>query len=147
MGAAAALNVACCLLFDLQAWWAIGLVAIYNFGLALAMPAMSMQVLDIYPRMRGLAASLLNFVMMILFAIVSGFVVPVLFGSALKFGLGLAAFVGLAMVSWVIGSMAPRVVAEDAASPHSRAGGNPELPDPVRGHAQPESSGSPPARG
>jgi DHA1 family bicyclomycin/chloramphenicol resistance-like MFS transporter len=116
MGVAAALNVAFCLLFDLAAWWAIGLVSIYNFGLALAMPAMSMQVLDIYPRMRGLAASLLNFVMMILFAIVSGFVVPVLFGSALKFGLGLLAFVGLAIVSWIVGSAASRVPAEPASA-------------------------------
>jgi DHA1 family bicyclomycin/chloramphenicol resistance-like MFS transporter len=108
MAAAAAVNVGCCLLFELAAWWAIGLIAIYNFGLALAMPAMSMQVLDIYPRMRGLAASLLNFVMMILFAMVSGFVVPLLFGSALKFGLGLAAFVSLAIASWVVGSAAAR---------------------------------------
>jgi DHA1 family bicyclomycin/chloramphenicol resistance-like MFS transporter len=111
MGVAALGNIALCYFFEVAVWWAVSAVMIYHFGLSLAMPAMGMQALDIYPTMRGLAASLLNFVMMLIFALVSGFAAPALFGSALKMGLGLAAFVGLSMVFWMIGSAKPRIAA------------------------------------
>jgi len=48
----------------------------------LAVPGMTVQVLSIFPQMRGLAASLQSFVQMGIFALVSAFVAPLLFHSA-----------------------------------------------------------------
>ncbi|MDB5775488.1 MAG: Bcr/CflA family drug resistance efflux transporter [Herbaspirillum sp.] len=111
MGVAALGNIALCSFLDVAVWWAVSAVMIYHFGLSLAMPAMGMQALDIYPTMRGLAASLLNFVMMLIFSLVSGFIAPALFGSALKMGLGLAAFLCLSILFWMLGSARLRMAA------------------------------------
>jgi DHA1 family bicyclomycin/chloramphenicol resistance-like MFS transporter len=111
MGLSALANIAICLYFEITVLSAVTPIMFYHFGLSLAMPAMSMLILDIYPTMRGLAASLVNFFQMLVFAIVSGFAAPILFGSALKMGLGLAAFVILSFAFWMIGSTRPRMAA------------------------------------
>ena len=79
-------------------------VPLYAFGMSLALPGMTMSTLDIFPRMRGLAASLQNFVQMVLFALVSGFVAPLLFDSAFKLAMGQAAAVVLAAFFWWLGT-------------------------------------------
>ncbi|MEG1117546.1 MAG: Bcr/CflA family drug resistance efflux transporter, partial [Janthinobacterium sp.] len=65
---------------------------------------MTMSTLDIFPQMRGLAASLQNFVQMLVFALVSGFVAPLLFDSAFKLALGQASAVVLAALFWWLGT-------------------------------------------
>ena len=72
--------------------------------MSLALPGMTMSTLDIFPQMRGLAASLQNFVQMLVFALVSGFVAPLLFDSAFKLALGQAWAVVLAAAFWWLGS-------------------------------------------
>lgn len=56
--------------------WALLPGMVYMFGLALGSPAMTLQVLDLFPTMRGLAASLQGFIQMALFALVSGLAAP-----------------------------------------------------------------------
>ncbi len=84
--------------------FAVAPVALYAFGMSLALPGMTMSTLDIFPQMRGLAASLQNFVQMVLFALVSGFVAPLLFDSGFKLALGQAATVVLAGLFWWLGT-------------------------------------------
>ena len=104
MAVTAAINIA------YNHWFAAGIpfavvpVMLYAFGMSLALPGMTMSTLDIFPQMRGLAASLQNFVQMLVFALVSGFVAPLLFDSAFKLALGQASAVALAAFFWWLGT-------------------------------------------
>jgi DHA1 family bicyclomycin/chloramphenicol resistance-like MFS transporter len=91
---ACVLNVAYTALFTPQVPWAVLPLAVYTFGLAVAMPAIQVGALALFPDNRGLASSMLSFIQMMSFALVSGLVAPLLFGSAFKLACGVA--VGLA---------------------------------------------------
>ena len=80
--------------------WAVLPLGLYTFGLAVAMPAIQIGALALFPDNRGLAASMLSFIQMMLFAIVSGLVAPMLFDSALKLALGVLAGVAASFVCW-----------------------------------------------
>jgi DHA1 family bicyclomycin/chloramphenicol resistance-like MFS transporter len=71
--------------------WAVLPLMVYTFGLAVAMPAIQVGALALFPDNRGLASSLLAFVQMMSFALISGLVAPLLFGSAFKLACGVAA--------------------------------------------------------
>jgi DHA1 family bicyclomycin/chloramphenicol resistance-like MFS transporter len=94
--------LACVLNVGYTAWaqdavavpWAVLPLMVYTFGLAVAMPAIQVAALGLFPDNRGLAASMLAFIQMMAFALVSGLVAPVLFDSAFKLACGVA--VGLA---------------------------------------------------
>jgi DHA1 family bicyclomycin/chloramphenicol resistance-like MFS transporter len=74
--------------------WAVLPLMVYTFGLAVAMPAIQVGALGLFPDNRGLASSMLAFIQMMAFALVSGLVAPLLFDSAFKLACGVA--VGLA---------------------------------------------------
>jgi DHA1 family bicyclomycin/chloramphenicol resistance-like MFS transporter len=100
MGGAALVNLSANLLFPAALPWAVLPIMAYAFGLGLAMPLMSIATLDLYPRMRGLAASLITFVQMLVFSLMSGVVAPLVFGSAASLaGVVLACF-ALAALCW-----------------------------------------------
>ncbi len=61
MAVAATVNLIYALSFKATVPWAVLPIMVYTFGLALAVPGMSMMTLGIFPDMRGLAASLQNF--------------------------------------------------------------------------------------
>jgi DHA1 family bicyclomycin/chloramphenicol resistance-like MFS transporter len=63
---------------------------VYTFGLAVAMPAIQVAALGLFPDNRGLASSMLAFIQMMAFALVSGLVAPLLFGSAFRLACGVA---------------------------------------------------------
>jgi len=94
--------VACVLNVGYTAWagdavavpWAVLPLMVYTFGLAVAMPAIQVAALGLFPHNRGLAASMLAFIQMMSFALVSGLVAPMLFGSAFRLACGVG--VGLA---------------------------------------------------
>jgi DHA1 family bicyclomycin/chloramphenicol resistance-like MFS transporter len=94
--------LACVLNVGYTAWagnavtvpWAVLPLMVYTFGLAVAMPAIQVAALGLFPENRGLAASMLAFIQMMSFALVSGLVAPILFDSAFKLACGVA--VGLA---------------------------------------------------
>jgi DHA1 family bicyclomycin/chloramphenicol resistance-like MFS transporter len=70
--------------------WAVLPLMVYTFGLAVAMPAIQVGALGLFPDNRGLAASMLAFIQMMSFALVSGLVAPLLFGSAFRLACGVA---------------------------------------------------------
>lgn len=84
--------------------WAVLPIMLYTFGVGLSMPGMSLMTLDLFPRLRGLAASLMSFVQMLIFSLVSGVVVPMLFDSAFKLAEGMFGCCALAAVCWRIGT-------------------------------------------
>ncbi len=108
---AMAVNLAYCAWFPVRVPWAVLPLFIYAFGAALGTPVMSMITLEMFPRMRGLAASFQTFLFMLLFALVSGIIVPLLFGSPFKFALGTGVGAVLSLVCWVLSSSARRPAA------------------------------------
>lgn len=100
MLAAALLNIGYNALFKTEIPWAVLPLAIYTFGLAVAMPAVQMTALGLFPDNRGLASSMLGFIQMMSFALVSGLVAPLLFDSAFKLACGVGAGLVLSFGAW-----------------------------------------------
>jgi len=113
MAVAAAVNLAYSLLVPAAIPWAIVAPMFYCFGMALATPAMTVRALEIFPRHRGLAASLQGFFFMALFAIGSGVVCPLLFGSAWKFATGVVSGVIVSAFCWWAGTSTPPTHADE----------------------------------
>ena len=80
--------------------WAVIPLAIYTFGLAVAMPAIQVGALSLFPDNRGLASSMLAFIQMMLFAMVSGLLAPMLFDSALKLACGVLGLLSASFACW-----------------------------------------------
>lgn len=85
--------------------WAVVPLALYAFGMALAMPAMSSITQAHLPTTRGMAASLQNFVQMFIFALISGCAPPFVFDSALRMAYGLALAVASGIACWLASTM------------------------------------------
>jgi DHA1 family bicyclomycin/chloramphenicol resistance-like MFS transporter len=100
MGAAAAWSLAYNALYAARVPWAVLPLALYTFGLAIAMPAIQQAALSLFPDNRGLASSLQSFVQMMVFALVSGFAAPLLFDSALHLAEGLAFCLVVSLGCW-----------------------------------------------
>ena len=105
MLAGAGIGVVYNLLFVAAVPWAVLPLAIFTFGLAVAMPAIQMSAFELFPDNRGLSSSMLSFIQMIAFALVSGLVAPLLFGSALKLACGMLAGLVLAFVCWRLSAL------------------------------------------
>ena len=97
---ACVLNVGYNALFKAEIPWAVLPLAIYTFGLAVAMPAVQMTALGLFPDNRGLASSMLGFIQMMSFALVSGLVAPILFDSAFKLACGVGVGLLLSFGAW-----------------------------------------------
>lgn len=98
MACAATVNVTICLLLPASPWLNIAPIALYNVGMALAMPVLSVAALDRHPRLRGTAASGQAFLQMLLSTISAGALIPLLWGHTLGLALGMAAY---AMLGWI----------------------------------------------
>jgi DHA1 family bicyclomycin/chloramphenicol resistance-like MFS transporter len=64
-----------------------------------------MSAFALFPDNRGLSSSMLSFIQMIAFAVVSGLVAPLLFGSALKLASGMLGGVVLAFICWRLSAL------------------------------------------
>ena len=100
MGLSCVANVLYNLLQTPAVPWAVIPVMIFTFGLALAAPSMTMRILDLVPGLTGMGASVLSFVQMILFSVVTGALVPLTFGSSLKMAIGVSAGFLVSCVGW-----------------------------------------------
>ena len=106
---AALINVAYAAWWETRVPWVVVPLTLYSLGASLGTPAMSMISLEMFPRTRGLAASLQTFVFMMLFAVISGVVAPHLFDSPLKIALGVAVGSVLSLICWIVGSSLRRL--------------------------------------
>ncbi|MGJ9416708.1 multidrug effflux MFS transporter [Massilia sp. CMS3.1] len=100
MALAAVLNIGYNAFFPAAIPWAVLPLAMYTFGLAVAMPAIQMSALGLFPDNRGLASSMLGFIQMMSFALVSGLVAPMLFDSAFKLACGVGVGLLLSFAAW-----------------------------------------------
>jgi DHA1 family bicyclomycin/chloramphenicol resistance-like MFS transporter len=100
MAIAALANVTYNYFFQAEVPWAVLPLFVYAFGLSLTTPAITVMALDYFPENRGLASSLQSFIQMMIFAIVSGLVAPLLFDSAFKLACGVLAALVLSLICW-----------------------------------------------
>lgn len=83
-----------------QWWWALPPVALFSFGWALMVPAVTIKVLDLAPDRRGMASSLQAFVGSVANGLVAGVIAPLVMHSTLALALTSAAFLGIGLVAW-----------------------------------------------
>lgn len=88
--------------------YAVMPIALYTFGVSMAMPGMVVQALSRLPTMHGLSASMQGFIQMMLFTVVSGIVAPILFHSAAKLAVGMSVGITIGIVLWTVARPRPR---------------------------------------
>jgi DHA1 family bicyclomycin/chloramphenicol resistance-like MFS transporter len=93
MSAVVVLNLAICYLLQSHPIWNILPIALFNIGMALAMPILSLAALDRHPKIRGTAASGQAFIQMLLSTVSAGLIVPLMWFSPLGLALAMAAYV------------------------------------------------------
>ena len=91
-------NIVACY-FLANSVWLILPIALFNVGMALAMPALSIAALDRHPKIRGTAASGQAFCQMLLSSLSAGLIAPLLWGSPLGLALGMAAY---SIIGWLV---------------------------------------------
>jgi len=104
MAVSAVVNVAYAKMFVAAVPWAVLPLGFYGLGISLATPAMTVLSLSLFPRVRGLAASLQGFTFMIVFAIGSGVICPLVFDSAYHLSLALMGGMVLSAICWWLGT-------------------------------------------
>ncbi|MDP2247791.1 MAG: multidrug effflux MFS transporter [Nitrosomonadales bacterium] len=73
-------------------------IALFNVGMALAMPILSIAALDRHPRIRGTAASGQTFIQMLLSTVSAGLIVPLVWFSPLGLAMAMA---GYLFIGWL----------------------------------------------
>ena len=114
MALAALVNVGYNALFPAALPWAVLPLFFYAFGVALAMPALTLASMALFPERSGLAASLQGFVQMMVFAVVSGLIAPLLFDSALKLACGVLVAAIVSTLCWRLAAGPASVSGRDA---------------------------------
>jgi DHA1 family bicyclomycin/chloramphenicol resistance-like MFS transporter len=98
MVTAAAINMVVCLWFPPDPLLNIAPIALYNIGMALAMPVLSVAALDRHPRIRGTAASGQAFIQMLLSTLSAGALIPLLWDHPVGLALGMSLY---AILGWL----------------------------------------------
>lgn len=99
MAGAVLFNIAVCLWLPPQPWLNILPIALYNVGMAFAMPVLSIAALDRHARLRGTAASGQAFLQMLLATVSAGILIPFLWAQPLGLALGMAGYLLLGVAS------------------------------------------------
>ena len=73
-------------------------IALYNVGMALVVPILSIAALDRMPKLRGTAASGQAFMQMLLSTVSAGLIIPLIWHSTLALALGMA---GYCLLGWM----------------------------------------------
>lgn len=88
------------LFFEAALPYSILPIMLYAFGLSLASPCMTLITLKRFPKIRGLAASMQGFIQMMIFAIVSGVIAPLLYDNIIKIVLAHCILTLLGIALW-----------------------------------------------
>lgn len=82
--------------------WSVLPIMIYTFGMALAMPSLTLIALDLFPQNRGLASSLMGFEHSFASAVVAAVVAPLLSHSAVTLAAGMAILAAMGWCAWML---------------------------------------------
>lgn len=92
MAVMALLNLLICFIFPTTVLLNILPIALFNVGMALAMPVLSLAALDRYPKIRGTAASGQAFIQMLLSTVSAGLIAPLVWYAPSGLALAMAAY-------------------------------------------------------
>jgi len=98
---AVAFNVGYHLLFPPALPWTVLPMFFFTFGSSIIAPGATLLALDLFPHIRGTAASCQSFISTLLGAVVAGVISPMLSHSVLALALGQAGFVLLSLLFWL----------------------------------------------
>jgi DHA1 family bicyclomycin/chloramphenicol resistance-like MFS transporter len=93
------INLIFCLFFPSIIFVNIGLIALYNIGMAAAMPVISIKALDCFPKARGTAASGQAFSQMLVSSVVAGLIIPIIWGSLATLAIGMLVIFSLGLIA------------------------------------------------
>lgn len=82
--------------------WAVVPIVFYALGSALAMPSISLIVLDLFPTRRGMAASLQGFIAGIVHAVVAGVVSPFVAHSPRALAVAMVSLLAVGLACWLV---------------------------------------------
>ena len=99
MGAVVLLNIAICYFLPTSTVFNILPVALFNVGMALAMPILSIAALDRHPKIRGTAASGQAFIQMLLSTVSAGLIVPLVWYAPSGLAWAMATYL---MIGWLV---------------------------------------------
>jgi len=99
MASMALLNIAICFALPTQPVYNIAPIALFNIGMALAMPVLSLAALDRHPKIRGTAASGQAFIQMLISTISAGLIVPLVWSAPSGLALAMLVYV---LLGWLI---------------------------------------------
>ena len=94
----ALINTAICLWLPLNRVYNILPVALFNVGMALVLPILSLAALDRHPKIRGTAASGTAFIQMFISTLSAGLIVPLVWGSVLGLAFAMLCFLLLSLL-------------------------------------------------
>ncbi len=98
---ATVVNVALNAALPVPHWaWALPPVALFSFGWALMVPAVTIKVLDLVPERRGMASSMQAFVGAVANGLVAGVISPLVMHSTLLLALTSAGFLAIGLLAW-----------------------------------------------
>jgi DHA1 family bicyclomycin/chloramphenicol resistance-like MFS transporter len=95
MASIVVINVLVCLYLPINVLNNILPIALFNVGMALAMPILSLAALDRHPKIRGTAASGQAFMQMFISTVSAGLVIPLLWATPTGLALGMLAYMVL----------------------------------------------------
>jgi DHA1 family bicyclomycin/chloramphenicol resistance-like MFS transporter len=101
LGASGA-NVAYHLFFPPALPWSVMPLFFYTFGMSVVAPGVTLMVLDLFPDIRGIAASCQSSALTILAAVVAGALAPALSSSTLALASGQLACAAIALALWLV---------------------------------------------
>ena len=82
--------------------WSVLPLFFYTLGMSIVAPGVTLMVLDLFPDIRGVAASCQSFAQTMLGAVVSGLIAPALSGSVLLLASGQLAFAAGGLAFWLL---------------------------------------------
>jgi len=95
-------NLVANLLFEPHAWWALPPIAVFSFGWALNVPAVTLMVLDLFPLRRGMASSLQAVVGSVANGLVAGVIAPLVMHSAVGLAATSLAMLCIGLGAWLM---------------------------------------------
>jgi DHA1 family bicyclomycin/chloramphenicol resistance-like MFS transporter len=98
----AVLNLVANMLFEPRPWWSLPPIAVFSFGWALNVPAVTLMVLDLFPLRRGMASSLQAVVGSVANGIVAGIVAPLVMHSTVGLAATSLAMLCIGLGAWLL---------------------------------------------
>jgi DHA1 family bicyclomycin/chloramphenicol resistance-like MFS transporter len=82
--------------------WAVLPIFVYAVGTAMAMPSISLIVLDLFPARRGMAASLQGFISGVVNAVTAGVISPAVSHSPRALAVAMIVLMASGLASWLL---------------------------------------------